>query len=219
VREREVILGISVLPCEIVYVTRDYVSFGTGLDMSAVTGLNLTAGPSLGIRTAKTRTLKYTYGIEISDPGDPSRRGRRSIFKRLAQRGTEVPIDSKFGCELISSCRDQTQMKISIYTTCEDAAKYCNDPGVELFGQLAIGELLMIRKYMNDCVVNIFSVLIIASVFLTTNSFTVEYAPNTNIGLARSVDFSLIFRKTDIKAQAKDKLFGNTSEALFALER
>ncbi|CAG8656010.1 6923_t:CDS:2, partial [Paraglomus occultum] len=132
----------------------------------------------------ETRILKYTYGVGISDSGDLSRHRPRNIFKRLAQRGTEVLIDSKFGCEL--SYRNQAaQLNISIYTTCEDTAKYCDDPGVELFGQLLI-ELLNV--------------------------------PDANPGPARSVDFSLIFGKTGIRAQAKDKLTGNKSEALFALK-
>jgi len=103
--------------------------------------------------TVTTRVLKRTYGIEVSPEwksGDPphrrTARGRINVFKCLALRGMEVPVDSRFGYELVPSYPNQTQMKIDIYTTYGDSAKYCDDPGMELFGQLSIGELLMIRE-------------------------------------------------------------------------
>ncbi|CAG8630288.1 10726_t:CDS:2 [Paraglomus brasilianum] len=143
----------------------------------------------LDMGTVTTRVLKRTYGIEVSPewkPGDPphrrTTRGRINVFKCLAQRGMEVPVDSKFGYELVPSYANQTQMKIDIYTTYGDTAKYCDDSGMELFGQLSI-EL-----------------------------------PDTNLGLARPVDFSLTFGKMEVKAQAKNKLTGKTYEASFALE-
>ena len=58
----------------------------------------------------------------------------------------EVSADSKFGYELMPTSPDQTEMKIDIYTTYKDTAKYCDDLGVELFGVLSISKLLVIRK-------------------------------------------------------------------------
>ena len=57
----------------------------------------------------------------------------------------EVSVDFKFGYELMPT-PDQTEMKIDIYTTYKDTAKYCDDLGVELFGVLSISKLLVIRK-------------------------------------------------------------------------
>ncbi|CAG8481208.1 10274_t:CDS:2 [Paraglomus brasilianum] len=99
----------------------------------------------LNMKTIQTRVLKRTYGIEIWEkarPWDPKERrndrGVVKLFHKLAQRGTEVAVDAKFLFECWPIYPEQTTVKFLIYTTAEDDAKYCDDPGMKLFGKLHI---------------------------------------------------------------------------------
>jgi len=106
------------------------------------------------MKTIQTRVLKRTYGIEIWEKArswDPKERrndrGVVKLFHRLAQRGTEVAVDAKFLFECWPIYPEQTTVKFLIYTTTDDDGKYCDEPGMKLFGKLQIGELIFCQKY------------------------------------------------------------------------
>nr|CAG8558965.1 2140_t:CDS:2 [Entrophospora candida] len=91
------------------------------------------------------RVLKYTYGIGIcarwreGDP--PERRSRDNYirkFERLAKRGQIVKIDKEFSDSYAPIKPEQTSINFIIYYTKENDAKYPDDPGLKVLGNLRI---------------------------------------------------------------------------------
>ncbi|GES81267.1 hypothetical protein GLOIN_2v1502209 [Rhizophagus clarus] len=91
----------------------------------------------LEMSTIVDRTLKYTYGIEITKEGDP--RGQKVfVFDRLVTRGTMVGVDQEFSKTYIPPKSTTTKILFEIYKTTELSAEFCNEPGMKLHGKLTI---------------------------------------------------------------------------------
>src|SRR6266498_3055762 len=93
-----------------------------------------------------SRILNYTFGVKVSpswDIGDPPERltfgGRIHKFHRIIERKAEVTIDQEYKIEnLIPVYPFQTGISFDIYYTKEKNAVYCDEPGMELLGELHI---------------------------------------------------------------------------------
>ncbi|CAB5125910.1 hypothetical protein RhiirA5_501387 [Rhizophagus irregularis] len=94
-----------------------------------------------------SRVLKFTYGIGLCldwkegvDP--PSRKisnGKVFKFSPLVRRGTVVEVDQVFSSSNHRpSLPDQIAMNFKLYRTSEYNAEYCDEPGMELLGELYI---------------------------------------------------------------------------------
>ncbi|RGB27127.1 hypothetical protein C1646_819954 [Rhizophagus diaphanus] len=94
-----------------------------------------------------SRVLKFTYGIglyldwkEGVDP--PSRKtsnGKVFKFSPLVRRGTVVEVDQVFSSSNHRpSLPNQIAMNFKLYRTSEYNAEYCDEPGMELLGELYI---------------------------------------------------------------------------------
>ena len=96
------------------------------------------------METIKSRVLKKTYGILLMPqfrPGiDPPERkllhNRIQKFSRVVQRGTEVGVNQPFKRTLKPSYSQQNVFSIPIFITPKDDGVYCDEPGMELLGQL-----------------------------------------------------------------------------------
>jgi len=93
-----------------------------------------------------TRILKYTFGTKISplwriedSPDRLTYNGRVHKFQRIVVRGTEVTTGEEFKIEdLYPVYPFQTKMCFDVYYTKEKSAVYCDEPGMELLGELLI---------------------------------------------------------------------------------
>ncbi|CAB4421887.1 unnamed protein product [Rhizophagus irregularis] len=94
-----------------------------------------------------SRVLKFTYGIGLCldwkegvDP--PSRKtsnGKVFKFSPLVRRGAVVEVDQVFSSSNHRpSLPDQIAMNFKLYRTSEYNAEYCDEPGMELLGELYI---------------------------------------------------------------------------------
>ncbi|CAG8668072.1 9322_t:CDS:2, partial [Ambispora gerdemannii] len=120
-----------------------YISVPSGPIASIVRGAALYG---LKMDTIKTRVLRNTYGIRMLrdwTPNDPVSRiimidseKRICYFERLAKKSTEVPVDQEFKKKVCPVYKNQSKASFMIYTTKADDGKYCEDPGMELFGTL-----------------------------------------------------------------------------------
>ncbi|CAG8617438.1 5089_t:CDS:2 [Ambispora gerdemannii] len=99
----------------------------------------------LRMDTIKARVLKKTYGIELyrdwtlNDPIEGMKiiDGQEKIlaFMRLAKKGTEVDVDQEFK-QIAYPTHEQSECSFKIYKINADDGKYCDDPGMSLFGRL-----------------------------------------------------------------------------------
>ena len=118
---------------------------------AAIYGKSLQESKNLGsMKNLKcviaTRVLNYTFGTLISsswEEGDPPERrtfdGRIYKFRRIVERKVEVEIDQEFKIkDLIPVYSFQKRMIFDIYYTKEQNAVYCNEPGMELLGELHV---------------------------------------------------------------------------------
>ena len=93
-----------------------------------------------------SRVCNYTFGILLSyvwEPGDPIDRmtldGRIRKFCCMVERGTEVTIDQEFAVEKVFPIyRNQTKLKFEVYYTKKQNVTYCDEPGMNLLGELLI---------------------------------------------------------------------------------
>ncbi|CAG8734623.1 17703_t:CDS:10, partial [Racocetra persica] len=105
-------------------------------------GLNITRTLKYGLNI--TGTLNFCYGIEISvkwERHDPPERctpsGHIFRFHRLALRGTEVAINQIFYYTFAVD-PNQTDMVINVFTTMDNNAKYCDEDGMKMLGNIKI---------------------------------------------------------------------------------
>ncbi|PKK80354.1 hypothetical protein RhiirC2_859927 [Rhizophagus irregularis] len=103
-------------------------------------GLSLKKG-----NVISTRTLKYTYGIEVVNywmDGDPTSRklhnGRIVRFHCLARRGTQVETNEKVKTFFTPLSPLQTRISFNLFFTKEYNAKYCDEPGMRFLGKLVV---------------------------------------------------------------------------------
>ncbi|GBB86774.1 hypothetical protein RclHR1_01320009 [Rhizophagus clarus] len=99
----------------------------------------------LNMKKIKSRRLPLSYGIELAPlwkPGDPPERrqthDRIFKFRRLVEKGIEVDVDQEFGLELHPSYANQTELSIEVYSTTENEATYCDEPGMKKVGELRL---------------------------------------------------------------------------------
>ncbi|KAG9298803.1 hypothetical protein G9A89_015824 [Geosiphon pyriformis] len=131
----------------------------------------------LNMETVRTRTLKWTYGIEVLSeflPGDPERArepdGRIFKFETLAERGTQIEVNKEFSKEFKPAFHNQDSAIFKVYYTPMRYAKHCKQRNVFHLGSLRID------------------------------------LPDTNLGINRPIEFSLTFGKYNLKAKARNKL-------------
>ncbi|CAJ0858281.1 2975_t:CDS:2 [Entrophospora sp. SA101] len=98
----------------------------------------------INMATIKSRVLKKTYGIllmpqfraGIDPPERKLAHNRIQKFSKVVQRGTEVGVNQEFKRTLKPSYSLQSVFSIPIFITTNDNATYCDEPGMELLGQL-----------------------------------------------------------------------------------
>ncbi|CAG8637376.1 13731_t:CDS:2, partial [Racocetra fulgida] len=98
--------------------------------------------------------LRYCYGIEVSaewEKHDPPERctpsGHIFRFHRLVSRGTEVSIDQIFYYTFAVD-PNQTDMAINVFTTMDNNAKYCDEDGMKMLGNIKIDFLKEQKKLL-----------------------------------------------------------------------
>ncbi|RIB00075.1 hypothetical protein C2G38_2235751 [Gigaspora rosea] len=97
-----------------------------------------------GLNSSKRVLLKFCHGIEVSEKWEkhdpPERRtslGHISRFKRLAPRGVEVYVGQEFHyIHTVDS--NQTEMMVNIFITPDNYARYCDENGMVMVGNMKI---------------------------------------------------------------------------------
>ncbi|CAG8531405.1 2226_t:CDS:2 [Acaulospora morrowiae] len=143
----------------------------------------------LGMRTIRSRILRYTYGVQVTakwKKGDPPQRktqdGLMYVFHTLVKRGTEVKVDQMFGYVARPSGSHQIDMTFDIYASPNTDVRFCDEPGNRYLGTLKV-DLSDIKH-----------------------------------GGKKLVEFSLVFGLTKIKAIAKDQKTGRVYHASLNLD-
>ncbi|CAG8752225.1 10957_t:CDS:2, partial [Funneliformis mosseae] len=107
--------------------------FSTLVSIIAVPTLSIAAiarggiAYGLNVGAIQDRTLKWTYGVEVSGKDKRTRRtedGYILYFHKLAQRGAKANVDQKFWGEFYPSRPDQEILNFCIYYTKRHDAKF-----------------------------------------------------------------------------------------------
>ncbi|RHZ69020.1 hypothetical protein Glove_291g45 [Diversispora epigaea] len=134
----------SIPPDPMAAVVRGAVTYGLRMNLIK----NFTIDPSKIKPIIQNRRLKYTYGVKTSSfVGDDDDNETEKSTIKLTQKfscidgarvGTSVKVDQDFEEVYSPFFPWQDAIKIQIYTTRKFNAKTCDEPGVELLGELEV---------------------------------------------------------------------------------